>query len=121
MGDRLDDHRPRRYASAVADLDIAEDLGAGPDHNALANLRMTVAVLVAGAAQRHAVQKRDIVIDHRGLTDHEAGGMVDKDAATDFCRRVDIGLEHRRGTTLQRRKSAVFFPQPVGRRWVWIA
>src|SRR6266436_2370622 len=49
-------------------------------------------------------------------TDPEPGGMVDKDAAADFCRRVDVGLEHRRGTTLQieRKVLAVLSPQPVG-------
>src|SRR5882672_9050880 len=117
VGDWFDDHRPRRYAGAVADLNIAEDFGAGPDHNALANLRMAVTVLVSGAAQRHAVQQRDIVLDDRGLTDHEPGGMVDKDSTADFCRRMYVGLEHRRRTTLQieRKILAVFSPQPVGK------
>src|SRR5260370_21714359 len=55
VGDRFDDHRARRYAGAVADLNIAEDFGASPDHNALAYLGMAVPRLVSSAAHRTAV------------------------------------------------------------------
>ena len=48
----------------MADLDIAEDLGARADQHATADLGMAVARLLAGAAQRHALHDRDIVLDH---------------------------------------------------------
>src|SRR6516164_2618902 len=51
---RLDDDGARRNARAMADLDVAEDLRARTDHDAAANLRMAVLVLLAGAAERHA-------------------------------------------------------------------
>ena len=67
----------------MPDFDIAEDLGAGADHHAAADLRMAVAVFLAGAAERHVLQDRDVVLDHRRLADHEAGGVIEEDAAAD--------------------------------------
>ena len=81
-------HRAGRDARAMADLDIAENLRARPDHHAVADLGMAVLVLLAGAAERHAVQDRDVVLDDGGLADNEAGGVVEEDAAADF-RRAD--------------------------------
>src|SRR5678815_4820752 len=54
----LDHDGARRDARAMADLDIAEDLGAGADQHAVADLRMAVLVLLAGAAERDAMQDR---------------------------------------------------------------
>ena len=67
----------------MADLDIAENFRAGADHHAVADFRMAVPVFLAGAAERHVLQDRDVVLDHRGLADHEAGGVVEEDAAAD--------------------------------------
>src|SRR5256885_3318904 len=90
-----------RDPRAMANLDIAEDFGAGPDHHAVANFWMAVLVLLAGAAERDAVQDRDVVVDHGGLAADEAGGVVEEDAAADHGGGVDVGLEHRRGAALQ--------------------
>ena len=84
-----------------ADLDIAEDLGAGADQHAVADLRMAVAALLAGAAERHVLEDRDVVLDHRGLADDEAGGMVEEDAAAHRHGRIDVGLEDLRRAALQ--------------------
>ena len=70
-------------ARAMADLDIAENLRARADQHAVADLRMAVAGLLAGAAQRHALQDRDVVLDHRRLADDEAGRVVEEDALAD--------------------------------------
>src|SRR5688572_7880234 len=88
-------HRARRDPGAMADLDIAEDLGAGADEDAMADLRMPVAGLLAGAAERHFLHKRHIVLDHRGLADDDAMRMIDEDAAPDARRWMDIdGIDH---------------------------
>src|SRR5262249_13064602 len=92
---RLQDDRARGDARAAADLDIAENLCARTDHDAAADLRMAVAVLFAGAAERHAVEHGDIVLDHRGLADDEPGGMVEENPAPDPGGRMDVGLERR--------------------------
>ena len=39
---------------------------------------MPVAGLLAGAAERHALQDRDVVLDHRRLADHETGRVIEK-------------------------------------------
>src|SRR5437763_9177599 len=99
----------------MPDLDIAENLGPGADHHAAADFRMAVLVLLAGAAERNAVQDRDVVVDHRGFADYEPGGMVEENAAADPGIGVDVGLEHRRGAALQviRKILAASLVQPV--------
>ena len=79
----------------MADLDVAEDLGAGADQHAAADLRVTVTAGLAGAAERHTVQDRHIVLDDGRLADHQAGGVVEEDALADARGRIDVGLEHR--------------------------
>src|SRR5204863_383465 len=86
---------------AMADLDVSEDLGAGAYQHSLANLRMPVARLLAGAPKRHAVQHRDIVLDHRSLADYEAGSMINEDAAPNPRIRMNVALKHSRRTALQ--------------------
>ena len=83
------------------DLDIAENLGARSNHHAAADFRMAILILLPGAAERDAVQDRDVVVDHRGLADHKAGRMIEENAAADFGGGVDVGLKHRRRAALQ--------------------
>src|SRR3984885_16011210 len=47
------------------------------------------------------MQDRNIVLDDSGLTAHKAGGMVEEDATADDRCRIDVGLEHCRGTALE--------------------
>ena len=69
----------------MADLDIAENLRARPNQHAAADLRMAVPVFLAGATQRDTMQDRDVVLDHRGLADHEAGAVVEEDTPADLA------------------------------------
>ena len=62
---------------------------------------MAVLVLLAGAAERDAVQDRNVVLDHGGLAADETGGMIEEDAAADSGGGIDVGLEHRRRAALQ--------------------
>src|SRR5581483_11266467 len=105
----------RRDPRAFADFDVAEDFRPGPDHDAAADFRMAVLVLLAGAAERHVVQDRDVVVDHRRLADDEARGMVEENAAADARRRIDVALENARGAALQIKREvlAAFAMQPV--------
>ena len=84
---RFQHHRARRDARAMSDLDIAENFRARADHHAVADLRMAVPVFLAGAAERHAMQDRDVVFDDGGLADDESGGVIEENAAADFARR----------------------------------
>ena len=112
---RLEHHRAGRDARAMPDLDVAEDLRAGADHHAAADLRMAVLVLLAGAAERDAMQDRHVVLDRGGLADHEPGRVIEENAAPDARVRIDVGLEHRGGPALQieREILAALLPDPV--------
>ena len=111
-GDGMEHHRAGGDPRAMADLDIAEDLGAGADEHAVADLGMTVAALLAGAAERHVLEHRHVVLDHRGRADHEAGGVVEEDAAPDPGRRMDVGLEHFRRPALEIEREILPVPAP---------
>src|ERR1700734_3808757 len=78
IGHRLEHHRARRDARAVADLDVAKNLRTGADHDTLADLGVAVAVVATGTAQRHAMQYGNIVGDRRRLAHHHPGGMVEE-------------------------------------------
>ncbi len=90
----LQHHRTCGDARAVAHTDIAQNLGPGPDQNAIPDLGVAVLFFLAGAAKRDGMQHRDIVAHHRRFTDHDGMGMVDHDALADPCGRVDIDAEH---------------------------
>ena len=68
----LQHHRARRHARAAPDLDIADDARARADQHTVGDLRMPVAVILAGATERHAVQDRDVVADGRSLANDKA-------------------------------------------------
>ncbi len=56
---------------------------------------MAVFVLLAGTAERHVVQDRNIIFDDGGLTDDQPGRMIQENTAADFRRWIDIALEDR--------------------------
>src|SRR5512135_1635436 len=64
----------RGYPHAIADGDVAENLGAGAHHHATADLGMAIAIFIAGAAKRDAMQHGAIVPNHRRLANDNAGG-----------------------------------------------
>src|SRR3954451_15892384 len=93
---RLHDDGAGRDAGAMADLDIAENFGPCSDQHAAADLWMSVLVFLASAAESNAMQNRDVVFDHSGFAAHETRSVIEKDAATDPCRGIDVGLKYRR-------------------------
>src|ERR1700730_7197488 len=99
----------------MADLDIAENFRARADQYAVADFGMAVLVLLAGATKRDAVQDRDVVFDHSGLADDEAGGVIKEDTPADPGCGVDVGLEYRRRAALQiiRKILAAFSIEPM--------
>src|SRR5689334_3094404 len=60
---RPHDNRARTDLGIVADPDVAQDLRAGADHHAVADRRMPLARLLAGAAKGHALVEKYIVAD----------------------------------------------------------
>ena len=86
----LDDDRVGADLGAVADRDRAEQLGAGADGDVVAEGRVALAALEAGAAQRHPLVERHPLADLGRLADHHAGAVVDEELAADLRRRVDL-------------------------------
>src|SRR6476660_3945724 len=74
----LDYHRVRADARTVPDLDRPQDLGAGAEHDPVAQRRVPLALVPRGAAERDAVVKRAVVTDLRGFADHHAHAVIDE-------------------------------------------
>jgi hypothetical protein len=70
---------------AVADRDRSEQLGAGADGDVVAERRVALAALEAGAAEGHALVERHAVADLGRLADHHAGAVVDEELAPIFA------------------------------------
>ena len=113
--DRAQHDRSGGDARVIAHDDIAEDFSPGADHHARSDLRMPVPALFPGPAQRHRVQDRDVVADHRRLSHHQSGGVIEEDARPDPGAGVNVGLEHFRGPALQiqREIALAVGPEPV--------
>ena len=78
----------------MTDFDIAENPGAGADHDAVSDFRMTISAFFAGAAERNIVQHRHVVLDDGCLTHDKASGMVEENATADLRRGMDVALKH---------------------------
>ena len=87
-----------------------------PIEHAVADLGMAVARDLAGSPERHLLHERDIVAHRRRLADDEPRRVIEKDAAAEGRRRVDVGLEHFRRAALQieRELAPAVSPQPMG-------
>src|SRR5262249_22821902 len=84
-------------------------------HHAPADFWMAIFVLFAGPAERDIVQDRDVILNNRGLTDHQTRGVVEENTAADFRGRIDVALEYRRRAALEveRKIFAALSVQPV--------
>src|SRR4029077_19870623 len=67
----------------------------------MADLGMPVTSLLAGAAEGHALQNRNVILDHRRLADHKAGGVIEEHALANARGGVDVAPEHSRREALQ--------------------
>ncbi len=86
----LDDDRVGADLGAVGDGDRAEQLGPGADGDVVAQGRVALAGLEAGAAQRHPLVEGHATADLGGLADHHARAVVDEELRPDLRRRVDL-------------------------------
>ena len=84
----------RRTRVAGTDPDIAQDLGPGTDQHAVANLGMTIALVLAGTPQGHGLQNGDIVAYHGSFTDYQASGVIQHDATAHARRWVNVDREN---------------------------
>ena len=89
-GDRLHDDGVGPDPGTVTDDDVAEDLGAGPDDDVVADGRVPLTALAAGAAERDLMIEVDVVADHGGLADHHAHAVIDHESAPDLRGGMDF-------------------------------
>src|SRR5256712_795974 len=75
-----DDDGARPDPAAVADHEAADDLGAGTDHDVVAERRVTLLALETRAPQRDPMEQCDVLPDLRRLTDDDAHAVVDEEA-----------------------------------------
>ena len=83
-------NRARADADVITDVDRAQHLRARADQHIVAQRRMALAGVLAGAAQGHAVVDRAVVTDLGGLAKHDAHAVVDKQLAADLRAGVDL-------------------------------
>src|SRR5262245_18173478 len=77
---------------------------------------MAIALLIAGAAERDAVQQRAVVADHGRLADDDAGSMSEHHTSADTHRRMNVDLENARRQALQIEGEGVTPGVPYGVR-----
>ncbi len=75
-------------------LTFPKTLAPHADHDALCDLGMSVPGLIAGAAQGHVLNDRDVIVDHHRLTDHDAGPVVEQNAVSKAGGGVNIGTQN---------------------------
>src|SRR5579863_2490807 len=90
VGDGMDDDRAGADLDVVADVDVAEDFGAGTDDDAIAEGGVALSLLAAGAAEGDALVEEDVVTDFGGFADDYPGAVVDEKPAADGGSGMDL-------------------------------
>ena len=95
LGDGFKNNSTRRDFGVVADLERTEYLCARPDHNAVAERRVTLAGVLTGTAEGDTLVERTVVADLRRFTDDDACAVVDEEALADGRTGVDLNAGDR--------------------------
>jgi hypothetical protein len=97
LGHRIDDNCCRAYDRSASDGDGAQHLGMGTDGHVVAQRRVALASLLAGATQGHALQQRAAVTDLSGLSDDGACTVVYEKAPADTGAGMDFHSSEKLG------------------------
>lgn len=99
----------------MADLDVAQYLGARADQNAVRDLGVPVLFFLARAAQSDRVQHRHVIAHNRRFANDDAVCVVDHDPLANFRGRVDVDSEHLGHAHLEKagHVAAPLAPQPM--------
>ena len=84
VGHVLDDDRVAADFDVVANVDVAKHLGARAHRDIVAQGGVTLAGLVAGAAERDALVEHTVVAHDGSLANNDAHGVVDKEVLADL-------------------------------------
>src|SRR5207249_1129663 len=103
-------------AAAVADREATDDLGPGTHHDIVAERGMALLALQAGAAERDALEQRDVLADLGRLADDDAHPVIDEEPSAEPGRRMDLdaGQEARHVGDESRGRRPATIPEPVG-------
>lgn len=71
-------------------MNVAENGAALADHDVVAQFRVPVATFLAGCAKRDVVQESTAIANARSRADDDTGRVVDHEATTQPCCRVDV-------------------------------
>src|SRR5271165_2143206 len=108
-------HRAGTDAAVLANYDVAQHLRARADNDIVADCRMALAALLAGAAQGHALIQRHIITDDRSLANNHAHSVIDEEPAADLRAGMNLDASYELGELRQRarHKEPAANPQPV--------
>ena len=90
VGDGVDNDRSGADLDVVADVDVAEDLGAGSHDHSIAESGVTFALLAASTAERDALVEQDIVSNLGSFADDDSRAVIDEEAAAECGAWVDF-------------------------------
>ena len=115
VGHVLNDDRVAADLDVVADADVAEHLGTRAHGDIVAQGGVTLAGLVAGAAERDALVEHTVVAHNGGLADDDAHGVVDKEMLADLCGRVNLDAGDVAGDLREHtgERAMTVLPEPV--------
>lgn len=89
-------------AAAMADAYVPKDLCPGTNHDAILDLGMPVAVLLARSAKGDGMEHRHIVANDSRLADNDGMRVVDHDATAHFGGGMNVHTEHFRDPHLNK-------------------
>jgi hypothetical protein len=89
------------YLGASTNFNVTEDASASPNHNALANLWMAVALYFASSPESYPLEHGDTVLDDCGLADHNASAVVDHYAPAKLSGGIDVDAKDQRHPVLK--------------------
>ena len=108
----IQDNAPRPYFRPFSYADIPENLSPCSDKDASSDFWMAVPSLFSRAPQGHLMQKGNIIAHHGGFSDDDAGCMVDQDAFSDPCRRMNIDRKNLGDPAIQKMRKTFSPPIP---------
>jgi hypothetical protein len=115
FGNISQDNRTRADAAVFPHGNVAEDFRSSADDYIVFDRGMALAVLLACAAQGHALVESHVVADDRRLADHDAVAVIDEQTASDLRSGMDFNSSEKTRGLRQHasQQERAMIPQPV--------
>ena len=104
----------RRQSGKIADIDVSDNAGVRAQQDTPPDHRRAAAGLAA--SERNVLQNGDVIAHPHTRADHNAGAMIEKNAAAERSGRMNADLQGVRGGVLKQQSEipALVQPKPVG-------